>query len=500
MLKGVTNTFKNNCNNIEVTYNEYLILDGVTIPIKAELNDDCYENGNFIGTFIFKTIKFETDATYNFKNKEFEYYKVVNNESIKIGTFITTEITINDSTELVKVVGMDYGLKTQVKYESSLDYSTGEITLLDVWNECCELSGLTSGINSFPNDDFIVDSDQFTGTGALIRDVFKGIAISSGNFVKVMNDDRVYLVFTEQTNDIIEDYTDLEDKRDTHPWTCLRLGTSNIDGENVDYIDDDLVEQYGENWLILNDNPFAYTQAKKEELITAIFNHIKGFGYSAFNSKLSFKPYLTCGDLVQFRNRNGTLVNSIILRYEHNYEEITLSAPSETSATVNYVYPLNAVDIAKDAQVKVDKANVEIQNITQQVIPEMQGELSGVVTTQDLEAFKIEVIQPLQEEVEGVEGTPEKLKNGLVEIDVNGINVSTNLSKISTIMTNNTFAIMSGNTRLAYFGYDENEGRSISEMDNLTVKEYFVAGHHRTEKFDIDGEERTGWFYVGGDY
>ena len=118
MLKGITNTFINNCNNVEVTYNEYLVLNGITIPIKADLEDDCYENGNFIGTFIFKTIRFETDATYEFKNKEFEYYKVVDNESIKIGTFITTEVQINDTTGVVSVVGMDYGLKTQVEYIS----------------------------------------------------------------------------------------------------------------------------------------------------------------------------------------------------------------------------------------------------------------------------------------------------------------------------------------------------------------------------------------------
>lgn len=365
MLKGLTNTFRNNCNSTELTYNEYLVLDGTTIPIKAELNDDVYENGNFIGTFILKKIEFETDATYDFKNKEFEYYKVVNGESIKMGTFISTDITINDTTELVKVIGMDYGLKAQIQYTSVLDYTSGNITLLDVWNECCELSGLESGINDFVNSDFIVDSDQFTGTGATIRDVFKGIAMCSGTFVKVMNDDKVYLIFKEQTGDIIEDYVELEDKRDTHPWTCLRLGMSNVEGENVDYKDEELIEQYGENWLILNDNPFAYTQEKRQQLIMGIFDQIKEFGYSAFVSKTSFKPYLTTGDLVQFRNRNGDLVNSIVLRYQHNGEEITLEAPSETSATVNYVYPLSAIEIAKRTELIVNKDDQTIQAIIQ---------------------------------------------------------------------------------------------------------------------------------------
>ena len=324
MLKGLTSTFKDGCNNVELTYKEYVKLGNDIIPVKATLKDDCYENGNFIGTFILKEIQFETEATYEFRNKEFEYYKVVNGESIKIGTFISTDITINDTTEIVKVVGMDYGLKAQVEYISALDYASGEITLLDVWNECCTLSGLESGIEDFANSDFIVDSDQFTGTGATIRDVFKGIAMSCGSFLKVMNDDKVYLVFNEITQDVIEDYVELEDKRDTHPWTCLRLGVSNIDGENVDYIDQELVEEYGENWLILNDNPFAYNQTKRQELIMNIFNQIKEFGYSAFVSKVAFKPYLTCGDVIKFKNRDGDLVKSIVLRYTHSGEEITI--------------------------------------------------------------------------------------------------------------------------------------------------------------------------------
>ena len=103
-------------------------------------------------------------------------------------------------------------------------------------------------------------------------------------------------------NEIVEEYTELEDKRDTQPITCLRLGLSQIEGENVDIQDEDLIKKYGEHWLIINDNPFAYTQEKRVELINAIFDKVKGFGYSAFVSKTSFKPYLTCGDVIKFRN------------------------------------------------------------------------------------------------------------------------------------------------------------------------------------------------------
>lgn len=513
MLKNVSNTFINACNDKSLTLSEFIVLNGVSIPIKAVLKDDCYQNGNFVGNFIFKTINFECDNTYDFKNKEFEYYKVVNGESIKMGTFITTEVQDDDSTELVKVIGMDYGLKTQVEYNSTLDYTTGNITLLDVWNECCSLSGLQSGINSFTNDDFVVDGDQFTGYGVTIRDVLIAIAQASASFVKVMNDDKLYLIFNENTTDIIEDYTDLQDKRDTHPITCVRLGMSQIDGENVDLKDDELVEEYGENWLIINDNPFAYNQDKREELITAILDKVKGFGYSSFKSTTSFKPYLTCGDVIRFRNKAGTLTSSIILRYEQNYDEITLEAPSETSASVNYVYPTKEIDVIKRTQIIVDKSEQEITSLV-----ETTGDLNENIVdlTNDVDSYKEEnnsAIQTLSTQItqnnervqtqinqinQDLENGVTTLQNTLVTIDINGITISTGQSIIQTLITNDNFIIQTEDgTKLAYFGYDNETQSTLARMDNLTVDTYFITGYHRFEKFDIDGEHRTGVFYIG---
>ena len=65
-------------------------------------------------------------------------------------------------------------------------------------------------------------------------------------------------------------------------------------------------------------------------------------------------------------------------------------------------------------------------------------------------------------------------------------------------MTNEKFVIKSGDTTLAYFGYDETTNSTKAEMDNLTIQKYFVSGYHRREKFDINGEQRTGEFYIGG--
>lgn len=104
----------------------------------------------------------------------------------------------------------------------------------------------------------------------------------------------------------------------------------------------------------------------------------------------------------------------------------------------------------------------------------------------------IEVIE--QQIVDG----QQTLKNNLVTIDINGINVSTNTSAIATLMTNEKFVIRSGNTILAFFGYDAEINSTKAEMDNLTVTNYFISGYHRTEKMNVNGEKRTGQFFIGG--
>ena len=75
------------------------------------MSNTCYSNGNFIGTFNMKSLSFTTQNDIEYKKKVFEYYKSVNGESFKIGSYIVTDVTINDSDETVSITAMDYALK-----------------------------------------------------------------------------------------------------------------------------------------------------------------------------------------------------------------------------------------------------------------------------------------------------------------------------------------------------------------------------------------------------
>ena len=339
----------------------------IKIEIRGKLSANAFNDRNFIGTFNLKSLSFETENNVDFKNKEFEYYKQVNNEHFKIGTFITTEVKDSDTNEIVEVTAMDYGLKFATPYETELDYDGGEVTMQDVLDEILENVDieLSSESQTLRNGSFIVDSNQFVNS-EMYGDVISAIAGINGMFAIITDEDKLKFLTTEETNEVIEDYTELDDKRDTHPITIVQLGMSQVQGVSVEARWEAGVTQYGEHYLILNDNPFAYTMEKRQQLAGNILEQVKGLGYSSFESKFAFKPYLEIGDKIKFRNKAGELVDSIVLKIDTDYEDITLSAPSIADATVDYSV-IDTERIARRAEIIANQATGEIEMVTRQV-------------------------------------------------------------------------------------------------------------------------------------
>ena len=164
------------------------------------MSANAFNDRNFIGTFNLKSLSFETENNIDFKNKEFEYYKQVNNEHFKIGTFITTEVKDSDTNELVEVTAMDYGLKFAIPYETELDYDGGEVTMQDVLDEILENVDieLSSESQTLRNGSFIVDSNQFVNS-EMYGDVISAIAGINGMFAVITSDDKLKLLTTNST-------------------------------------------------------------------------------------------------------------------------------------------------------------------------------------------------------------------------------------------------------------------------------------------------------------
>lgn len=385
MIKNVSSTFKTNCKKDSVKYREYIVIDNKEVDIKGNLSDTAYKDTTFFGKFNLKMLKFETENNINYKKKEFTYYKEVDGEAIKIGTFIVTEVKDSDTFESVNVTAYDYGLKFANPYTTTLNYSDGNVTLFQVIQEICTNCGVELENTSLPNGTFIVDNNQFVN-GEQFGDVIAQASGINGMFATINSNDKLEFIFTNETNEIIEDYVELDDKRDTQPITSVLVAPSeDLATAGAVLKDEALIEQYGEHWLKIYSYGFAYSTEKCQQLVNAIFNQVKGFAYSSFKSEYSFLPYLSLGDKIKFKNKEGKLVNSIILRYETNYDEVVLEAPSIINASVDYELPETLETATKKALFKIDQANGEIE-----LIAKATGELETKTTQLRLDVDTIE--------------------------------------------------------------------------------------------------------------
>jgi len=373
-----------------VTERDYIVIDGERLYLWFDYYDDCYKDGNIVQNFIMKRIEFEYADSYEFKRKEFKAYKEFKLydgswESICYGTFVVTEVNESDTKESVKVVAYDYGLSFANPYVTALDYTSGTVTMLDVLQEVCTACNVTLATTTFPNSDFIVDSNQFDGAPTY-GNVVSAVAGMAGSFAKIRGDDKLYLLFQTTTGITISagEYEEFEDKRDTQYITIISLGVSNIEGENVEARDEAGIILYGENYLKINDNPFAYSQSKRESLITAIYTQCIGFGYSSMVLKNCLYPQLECGDKIAVVNKDGESIETTVLRITYNGTDITLEAPSLIKASVEYSNPLDSLDITKLTEIRVDKAEQEITSLIEQT-QEISNDVSNnYVTTEVL--------------------------------------------------------------------------------------------------------------------
>ena len=371
---NVTDTIKEAYSKSTIQYDKIVLDDEEYAINNVELDDDCYEEGNIFGTAIAKALSFEIDSSVDLEGKEFKYYTGIKTtagiEWIDLGTYITQDVEPNDTTKINTINAMDYMLKTNIEYTSDLQYSNNNITLGQVAQEACNKAGITLATTDFPNVTFVVDSNQFE-QGTLIRQVISAIAQISGTVAKVRNDDKLYFITPKTTGTVrkvfnLSDYSEAEIKRATHPINLVSLGMSDVEGENVVMRDEQSILFDGENSLVINDNPFAYTEAKRQQLITAIFNAVKGFEYKAYELTGQGLPYLESLDNVQIVDFEGKTYNSFLFRFYYkspNGLETEMSAPSITDATVAYQNVATAEKIAKRTELIVNKQEQTITGI-----------------------------------------------------------------------------------------------------------------------------------------
>lgn len=513
MIKNVSSTYKSNCKKDSVKYREYIIIDNKEVDIKGSLSDTAYKDTTFFGKFNLKMLKFETENDIDYKKKEFVYYKEVDGEALKIGTFIVTDVSDSDTFESVNVTAYDYGLKFANPYTTTLNYLDGNVTLFQVIQEICTNCEVELENTSLPNGTFIVDSNQFVNEEQY-GDVVAQASGINGMFATINSNDKLEFIFANETNEIIEDYIELNNKRDTHPITSVLVATSeDLETAGAVLKDETLIDQYGEHWLKIYSYGFAYSTIKCQQLVEAIFKQVKGFGYSSFKSEYSFLPYLSLGDKIKLKNKDESLVNSVILRYETNYDEIIFEAPSIINASVDYELPETPEITAKKAVIKVDQATGEILSQVEDIQDDINGDnglmqrVNAVETKQTATDYIIDVVTKNIDRTTG-EIREVTTTNGY-KFSNEGLNIYTDKESYNALINNKGTYYKDGDRILTqttkdgtitkdlvlygkyYYGVDED-----LEVDNFKKDDAMFMAQKVT---DNNNEECFSHFYNGGE-
>lgn len=373
--------------------------------------DDCryVEGEGIIGTTVAKEISgsfVNVDNSFDIENRELEYYlgAELNDEMyyLKLGTFIVQKPENDNVQDNTKFEALDYMVKFNVPFKDRLQYPcTMQQLLLDI----CSQAGVKCGTTNFRNSTFKVDSNQFVG-GESCRDVLKAIAQMAYSWARINEENELLLDF-ELTDEISEEITNdeyitLEFNKKYGPVNTIILKNSQVEGENITIKDDVSISKNGSTELIISDNPFAYSQSKRSELIDAGIN-LYGFNYIPLVVKTIGFPYLNCKNKIRIKNMQGEYFDTYIFNNKISYggtiTDIKESiAMTETETKYQYTGTLKAS--LKRTELIVNKHDQEIKGVISDI-----GDRSQKTTTltEDIDGLKVDVeqIAVLTKTVEG---------------------------------------------------------------------------------------------------
>ena len=374
----VSDTIKESYNKFTTQRKSYIQIGDNSFFIQnLDVQADAYNDGNVIGNAIAKIAKFDIE-TENVKGiEEFELFDGIwtgnQYEYISLGKF-----------KLFDEEGTDDFFSSITAYDKLIDFNkqyipnliSFPISLYDFLKAICQQAGIELENASIPNGDKVLTANLFVENETL-KLILNSICQISGNYAIISNN-KLKLLLKGEEKIVLSKYqiSSPEFKRTTWKINQVILGMSDIDGEYSIRQDKEDIEKNGIHKLVINDNPFVYSQSLREEYIDALFEQVKGFGYEAFKTNWEGISYVELGDLLEIDGHE-----SIVLRYNIKSPkglESTLEAPSIIDSVVTYVDNSNSIsNRQKRTEIIVDKQNQQIKSITEKVV-DVSNAIKGI--------------------------------------------------------------------------------------------------------------------------
>lgn len=335
---------------------------------------DCYEDGKVIGNAIASQLEF--DIPYMSKFDKFIYYDGIWTgsayEYVEIGEFNVFDD--KDEDEFTKhITAFDNLLLFNVPYVANDTYP---ITLYEELENVCSQAGVTLLNQSIPNGDFVVENNQFVNEESL-KTVLKAICGISGTFATIKNNS-LKLQLVNETNVSLDksQHEPITWKRRSYGINQVILGMENVTGEYVMREDAEDIELHGVHKLVINDNPFAYTQSKRAQLIDELFEQVKGFGYIPYEMNYEWLNYLEVGDTITIDG-----IDTLVLRISGRSPDALkseMSAPAIIDSSIEYVNNTDSIENqVKRTEIIVDKNTQEIKALAEKIV-DISDTVTGV--------------------------------------------------------------------------------------------------------------------------
>lgn len=493
------------------------------------INSSCYVDGNIIGSIYIKKLtgkfialpndnelinsKIEAQIGVKFSDNSTEYEN--------IGKYIVDSIKSLKTANMSEITAYDYLInKINEKYISNIDYSGGNITISNLYEDVCNQLGLTPKTLTFLNSDIPISNDPFISNETNMV-VLKTIAKISCSYVTIENDniDLEWISQSDEPDYIFEknDYATLEGGEVIYgPINSVTIKNSQIDDENATKTDDDSILQNGEHSIIISEDYILNTQELRTQAIKNIFNRLNGFKY--IDCKLITyygKPFLKIGSKIRIMTDDGYF-DTYILKHNFVYDGTfasTIESPALTEQNIKTKQNVNLFEIVKNTEIKVDKQNQKIESVVStqesqsaQLVSQsltLEGISNSVEETKSKIEQETQDIEELKQRVETNQSSTEyqinvinqTLENGVSKVvtetgytfDDDGLNISKAGEEMENLITNTGMYVNRDDTNILTA---DNTGVNAI---NLHARQYLSVGTHSRWE---DYQDGTGCFVV----
>ena len=343
------------------------------------------------------TINFNNvDNQFNIQDEDLQLFIGVeyNNTDyyVKMGNFIVQKPETENTTDNTSFEALDYMCKFNQPYIDEIEYPC---KLVDLAENVCNQAGIELGNKDFKNSDFIVTDNQFV-SGEPLRTVIGAIALSAFSWARIKQDNKLYIDFQKKETPEEEiDYNSFFNlnfaSKEYGPLNKIILRNSQVEGENVAIQDDASIEKDGLHELVIADNPFAYTQEKRMQLIEA-GRELFGLRYMPVNSVSTIGyVYLDANSFISLKDMQEKGINTYVFNHTIDYDGTILdeiASPALTETETKYTYTPEELQRLQKTEIIVNKQEQKITQIVENQ-SQFENKLTQVVT--DLDGIKQEV-------------------------------------------------------------------------------------------------------------